>query len=216
MPPRHDTLRPAVSLDDAELYRRWAAGDRDAGEALIERHYDGILRFFRTKCGPMADDLVQRTFMVCADHERGFRGDSSFRTYLFAVARNVLYKFLRGRSVDQHVDPDFSVSSASALAPGPATFAAERAEYRLMVQALRTIPLDIQVTLELFYWEDMSVAELAQILEVPPGTVKSRLHRGRQLLREAMEQIAITPDEEASVRVLLDDWAARMQARVEG
>lgn len=84
------------------------------------------------------------------------------------------------------------------------------------MQALRTIPLDIQVTLELFYWEDMSVAELAQILEVPPGTVKSRLHRGRQLLREAMEQIAITPDEEASVRVLLDDWAARMQARVEG
>jgi RNA polymerase sigma factor (sigma-70 family) len=205
-----------VSLDDAELYRRWATGDRDAGEALVERHYDGILRFFRTKCGPHADDLVQRTFMVCADHERGFRGDASFRTYLFGVARNVLYKFLRGRSVDAHVDADFSVSSASALVPGPATFASERAEYRLLVQALRSLPLDIQVTLELFYWEDMSVTELAHILEVPPGTVKSRLHRGRQLLREAMEGIAITPDEEASVRVLLDDWAARMQARVEG
>lgn len=203
-----------MTFEDAELYQRWATGDREAGGALIERHYDSISRFFRTKCGPAADDLVQRTFMVCANHETGFRGDSSFRTYLFAVARNVLFKHFRGQTRDARVDPDFSVSSASALAPGPATFAAERADYRILVEALRTIPLDIQVTLELFYWEDMSVGELAEILEVPPGTVKSRLHRGRQLLREAMDKIALSPDEMQSVRVLLDDWAARMQARV--
>ncbi len=203
-----------MNNDDLDLHRRWRDGDRRAGTELVERHYDSVHRFFQTKTGPEADDLVQRTFLAAADRERGFRGESSFRTYLFGIARNVLFEHFRHRRRDARVDPDFSVSSAAELAAGPSTFAADRVEYRIMVDALRGLPLDIQLTLELFYWEEMSVGELAEVLQIPPGTVKSRLHRGRGLLKDAMDGAATTPDETASVRMLLADWAQQMQARV--
>src|SRR5690606_17645112 len=48
---------------DRELFEAWRTGDRAAGQQLIERHYDAIVRFFRTKAGPQTDDLVQRTFL---------------------------------------------------------------------------------------------------------------------------------------------------------
>jgi RNA polymerase sigma-70 factor (ECF subfamily) len=203
-----------VTADDTQLYEQWRGGDRDAGTKLVERHYDSVHRFLATKAGPHADDLVQRTFLACANLERGYRGESSFRAYLFGVARYILFEYFRGRVRDGKIDPDFSVSSACELAPGPSTFASDRVEQRLLVQALRSLPLDIQMTLELFYWEEMSVGELAAALEIPPGTVKSRLFRGRTLLKEAMEAAPMTPDETASVRLLLADWAENMRARL--
>jgi RNA polymerase sigma-70 factor (ECF subfamily) len=202
--------------DDAELYRAWRSGDRDAGQRLVERHYDGIARFFRTKAGPHADDLVQRVFLVSADPAAGFRGESSFRTYLFGVARKLLLEHWRTRTKAERVDADFSVASVHDLAPGLSSIAAARADERLLCEALQRIPLDIQMTLELFYWEDLSIAELASVLDIPEGTVKSRLHRGRVLLEQAMGAIEAPPDAHASVRVQLGEWAARMQAAIAG
>ncbi|MEZ4372914.1 MAG: sigma-70 family RNA polymerase sigma factor [Polyangiaceae bacterium] len=65
---------------------------------LIERHYDSVARFLRTKAGPHADDLVQRVFLVCLDKGGQFRGDSTFRAFLFGIARNVVFEFIRGSS----------------------------------------------------------------------------------------------------------------------
>ena len=200
--------------DDAELYRQWKAGDAAAGRRLVERHYDGITRFFRTKAGPSADDLVQRVFMVVADPRGGFRGDSSFRTYLFGVARNVLFEHYRELGRDPRGELDVSVSSVHDLFPGLSTMAAQRADERLLYEALQRIPIDIQMTLELFYWEDLTVAELAHALEIPEGTVKSRLHRGRTLLEQAMAKLPAPADAKASVRVILGEWVERMRVAV--
>lgn len=200
-----------MSEKDDELHSRWRGGDRAAGAELIERHYDSVYRFFATKTGGDADDLVQRTFAACSDHDSGYRGDSSFRTYIFGVARNLLFAHYRGRSRQRARDPDYSIASAQELSPGPSTYAAVRVEYRLLVEALRRLPLEIQMTLELFYWEEMPMHELAEVLEIPIGTVKSRLHRGRVLLKEKLEKIPAPPKETASVRVLLDRWANQMQ-----
>jgi RNA polymerase sigma-70 factor (ECF subfamily) len=198
----------ASVTDDAELYSRWRAGDEQAAQELVERYYDSVVRFFRTKVGPQADDLVQRTFLACA--EGNFRGESGFRSYLFGVARNILFEFFRGKKRDAKVDPDFSMNSVHELDPGLSTMAAERAEQRLLVQALQRIPLEIQMTLELFYWEDLSIEELSHALGIPTGTVKSRLHRGRTLLREAMEKIPSTDNEKQSVRALITEWRDKL------
>ncbi len=194
---------------DAELYAAWRGGDKGAGQALIERYYDPVLRFFRTKVGTQADDLVQRTFLACA--EGTYRGDASFRAYLFGIARNVLLKFFRNKQRDAHVDPDFTVSSVYELDPGPSTMAVRRAEQRLLLEALRRIPLEFQLLMELFYWEDLSIAELSSVLELPDGTVKSRLRRGRQLLKEAIANLPSSAEAKESVRVLLSEWAEKMQ-----
>jgi RNA polymerase sigma-70 factor (ECF subfamily) len=82
----------------------------------------------------------------------------------------------------------------------PSQFAAVREAQAQVLDALHRLPLDLQITLELHYWEEMSVAEIAVVLEIPPGTVKSRLHRARERLREVlMEGGASTTSVEESL-----------------
>jgi RNA polymerase sigma factor (sigma-70 family) len=202
---------------DLDLLDAWGRGDDAAGNELVTRHFESVFMFFDGKVFDGVEDLAQRTFLACLEARAKIRPDGSFRAYLFGIARNILLQHYARARRDAR-PPDAGVASVDQLGVGvsPSRQVARHEETRLLSRALRAIPLDLQIAIELFYWEDLSIAEIAQVIEVPPGTVKSRLHRGRQLLREAMEQIAITPDEEASVRVLLDDWAARMQARVEG
>lgn len=197
-------------LEDAALLDSWRSGDRDAGEALIGRYYGAVLRFFRTKAGEHADDLAQRAFLRCAEPANAFRGDSSFRAFLFGIARNVLYEHMRARLRDRRIDPDLGVSSVLDLDPRASTIALRRAEQRALVAALQRLPVDLQMTLELYYWEELSVEELGQVLDVPPGTVKSRLHRGRALLREALENV---PEEaNRSSPPAVSEWLTHMRA----
>ncbi|HLU69098.1 MAG TPA: RNA polymerase sigma factor [Kofleriaceae bacterium] len=202
--------------DDAELVAAWRGGDRAAGQTLIERHYDAITRFFASKAGDQADDLTQRTFMLCASSIEGFRADGSFRAFLFGIARNVLYEHIRRRVRDARAEPDFHVSSLADLAPGVATLASRRAEQRVLGLALQNIPLDLQILIELYYWEELRLEELAQMLGVPEGTVKSRLHRARTLLREAMGRVPSTPEEQDSASALLARWVAGVKGAAGG
>jgi RNA polymerase sigma factor (sigma-70 family) len=201
-------------MDEAAWLAAWGRGDRAAGEALVLRHYDGIVRFFRNKAGAHADDLVQRTFLTCAEQASRFRGEGSVRGFLFGIARNVLYEHIRGQVRDRRVEPDFAASAIVDLSPGVATIAARRADQRVLLAALQHIPVELQVLLELYYWENLSMEELGQILDIPPGTVKSRLFRARGLLREATAKVPASAAETQSARVLLDAWAARMAEEV--
>src|SRR5690606_25043605 len=98
-----------------------------------------------------------------------FRGQSSFRTYLFGVAHNVLRSHLRGRK--READRlDFGVTSVFDLGLSPTVLIAARREQTLVLQALRRIPLEHQIVLELYYWESMTAKELGEILDVPEGT----------------------------------------------
>lgn len=195
-------------MDDSALFEAWRAGDRKAGAELVERHYDSVARFFSTKAGEHADDLVQRTFLGCTEAAARFRGESGFRTFLFAIARNVLFEHIRHQTKGRARELDFETASIADLQPGIATQAARRAERRLLVRAMQHLPLELQIVLELHYWEELRVEELAAMLEIPPGTVKSRLHRGRGLLAEAMERLATTPEERQSAVTLMQELPA--------
>jgi RNA polymerase sigma-70 factor (ECF subfamily) len=172
--------------DDVALLAGWRAGDRAAGEALIGRHYASVLRFFRTKAGPDADDLAQRTFLRCVEAAERFRGESSVKAFLFGIARNVLFEHIRAHLRERRIDPDYSVSSILDVHPRASTLAFRKAEERRLVEALQRQPLETQIVLELYYWEELSVDEVAQVIDIPAGTVKSRLHRGRELLRQEL------------------------------
>jgi RNA polymerase sigma-70 factor (ECF subfamily) len=172
------------SDDDAALLEAWRAGDRQAGEALFERHFDAMYRFFERKGIAEVGDLVQRTFLGCVEARDRFRGGSSFRTFLFAIARHELFGYFRGQRARQAVD--FGVSSLADLAPGPSTQARTRSEHEVLLAALRVIPLELQLALELRFWEGLSGPELAVALDVPEGTVRSRLRRALDALREAL------------------------------
>lgn len=174
-----------LAVSDEALLRAWAGGDEAAGATLYRRHFDALYRFFRTKAPDAYEDLIQTTMLECVRSKDRFRGDAPFRGFLFGVARNTLLHHFRSRFRDR-LDFDASRSSVADLDPRPSTIAARNAEQTRLLEAMRRIPVDLQIVIELHYWEELSTRELSDALEVPQGTVKSRLRRAREALREAL------------------------------
>lgn len=141
---------------DFDLLDRWRSGDRAAGQALFSRHLDGLALFFSSKCHDDTDELVQRTLLACVRAREQFRKHSSFRTYVFTVARHELYHHFRQRRRDG-ARLDFSISSIAELMTTPATRLARQADQRRMLNVLRTLPLEQQNLLELHYWQGMDI-----------------------------------------------------------
>ena len=179
-------------LDDTTLLDAWRAGDSKAGGVLFERHFESIRRYFRNKCPAQMEDLIQETFLACVEGQHRFRGEGTFRSYLFGIATYVLYRHLRQKA---RASLDFGVTSIQAIGPSPSRIAADREEHRLLAEALRQIPIDQQVTLELYYFEGLRGPEIARALDVAEGTVRSRLRRGVDQLREKLKHLAATPEQ---------------------
>ena len=185
--------------DDLSLLEAWQAGDREAGDRLLRRHAASIRRFFRNKVDTPrdVDELVQETFLQTVRAKDGFEGRAAFRTLLFTVARRQLFRFIERR----HRRPVQSLASISiaALSTSPSQVAARAEAQRRVLQALRALDVDLQVAIELHYWEELSTAELAEVLGIPQGTVKSRLRRGREALASALASLHTAVGEPADV-----------------
>jgi RNA polymerase sigma factor (sigma-70 family) len=171
---------------DFDLLDRWRGGDITAGQALLARHFDSLCGFFESKCGPDADDLVQRTMLACVSSKERFRKHSSFRTYMFTIARHELYHHLHARRRDgQRLD--FSITSIAELLTTPASRMIKDADRLRIVEALRRLPVEQQTLLELHYWQELDIEAISEVLEIEPGNTRVRLHRARKKLRELLE-----------------------------
>ncbi len=211
------------TASDGELLQAWGTGDRAAGEELLARHFEAVVRFFQNKIDRDHDDLIQKTFLGCLESRGRFRGDASFRAFLFGVAKNVLGKHLRQRyrepasldSLRSHDTFDMAHVSVAELGGTPSLLVAEDQQQQLMLHALRRIPLDHQIVLELHYWEGMTAAEIAEMLSVPHGTAKTRLRRAKQLLAAEIAdlQAGVTGAEPTETR--LDTWARGIRRRLD-
>jgi RNA polymerase sigma factor (sigma-70 family) len=196
--------------NDYDLLDAWRAGDARAGSQLFDRHFESIYRFLRSKTSGDPADLVQGVFLACVESRDSFRGESSFRTYLYAIARKQLYKTYR----DRRRGVDFGVTSLADLGPSPSRLADKRHSDRLLLEALRSIPLELQIALELCYWEQMSGPEIARVLDIPEGTVRTRLRRGKEALDAKLEELARSPAELATTMASLEGWAEGLRDRV--
>jgi RNA polymerase sigma-70 factor (ECF subfamily) len=200
-------------VDDFELLDRWRGGDRAAGNQLLKRHFDALYRFFTNKVADHADDLIQATMMACVRGVGSFRKECGFRSFLFVVARHELYRHIKSNHRSREVfDP--SLMSAADMGPSPSTALARHKEQRLLLQALRRIPLELQIVLELHYWEDLTTSELADALEIPQGTVKSRLRRAREALERELAAIADSPQDLRNTLDDLERWVAGIRANL--
>jgi RNA polymerase sigma factor (sigma-70 family) len=208
-----------MTASDDDLRLAWAGGDQRSGAVLVQRYYARVDRFFRFKVGDeRCVDLTQATFLAVQEGLSRFRGESSLCTWLFGIARNKLLHHLRDHGRDrQRFDPDHD--SVADLDPSPATFVEVEQRQRLLLAALRRLTLDDQMMLELHYWERMSIAEIAEVVNRPINTVKTRMRRGRQRLEELMNELAESQEELESTRSGLGGWAERIRhecADVEG
>ncbi|MEM6994789.1 MAG: RNA polymerase sigma factor [Myxococcota bacterium] len=197
-----------MSSDD-ELLDAWAQGDTHAGHELIERHFDRLFRFFEASVPGHAEDLVQDTLKACLEHPRRFRGENSFRAFVFGIARNKALMFWRSHAQrGPHVD--VAALSIEDMGAGPSASLAQSQEERLLLEGLRQIPIDAQILLQLHYWESLPGPALAHVLEIPEGTVRSRLRRAKELLAARMESLA-SEDLWKATADDLDRWAARVK-----
>ncbi|MCY0986498.1 sigma-70 family RNA polymerase sigma factor [Nannocystis sp. ILAH1] len=195
---------------DLELLKGWRAGDRAAGNELFKRHYKPIYNFFRNKVDDGIEDLVQRTFLACLEAAERFREEASLRTFLFGIAHNLLRdRFRRSRRAGEAVD--IETQSVVDLGASPTSVMAARDEENLLVQALRRIPVAAQVILELYFWEDMTGAEIGAILGVPENTARSRLRRAKEQLAEVMEKLQASPELLASTLSNIEAWAGGLR-----
>lgn len=184
---------------DDTLLAAWSRGDESAFKALYHRHFVSVCKFFSTKVSYHEEvkDLVGDTFTELiasrariAEHTTTI---TSFRGYLLGIAKHVLYRHLRRnyrlkrRGTTQAIDlsyhsfEDLRPRSLSSIVTG-------RRELDILIQSLRSLPMEDQVLLEGKYFEYLQDDELAALLEIPPTTLRGRLRRASARLVEEAER----------------------------
>lgn len=203
-----------MAPSDHELLEAWSGGDASAGQVLVKRHVGSVYGFFRNKLEGDVDDIVQRTFVACLESLPRFRAEASFRTYLFAIARNTLLMELRTRYrgptvVDASTDSVFDLGSRAD--PSLPSSIEGRRQQVLLLRALRHMPLDDQIALELFYWEGLSSREIGEVLGRPDATVRTQLRRARQRLDTTIAELGEDAGLVTSTTDGFENWVARVR-----
>ncbi|MEZ4384761.1 MAG: sigma-70 family RNA polymerase sigma factor [Nannocystaceae bacterium] len=206
-------MTASASASDDELLEAWRAGDRRAGGDLIGRYFRPLYRFFASKVrgGAEVEELVQRTFTAATSGVDRFRGQASARTWLFAIARNVLKQWYERQArarAREGAPPERSVAD---LGVGPNTALELQEEQRRLVAALQRQPLDAQILLELTYWERLTARELAAVFDVPEGTIRTRLRKAKLDLRGTLDALARTRAEVEATMMGLETWAGELR-----
>jgi RNA polymerase sigma-70 factor (ECF subfamily) len=175
----------------------WRTGDRAAADELLRRCKPMLSAFFRRRTTQNVDELVQRTLVACVQSVANFEGRSSFKGFLLGIARNQFLMNLRSNRPSERPTHVSTYPEDS-----PSQLVASKEELRILTTALNATSAPFRTVLKMFYWDDLSVEEIARTLDVPTGTVKSRLGRGRLMIKAKI--IEATGSTNGIVRKLVD------------
>jgi RNA polymerase sigma-70 factor (ECF subfamily) len=173
--------------NESELVIRAQNGDRNAFSELVRTHAQGVLNVIYRMCGNMqiAEDAAQETFIQAWLRMQSYRSQASLRNWLYRIAVNTAIDMLRKeKRILPGTVEDLSLTDAE---PGPEALVAstERAEF--VQKAVLALPDASRAVLVLREYEDLTYQEIAEALDIPIGTVMSRLNYARKLLREKLE-----------------------------
>ena len=189
--------------DDLALVALALAGEEASVRMLVQRHNRRLYRVARAvlRNNAEAEDVVQETWVRAFTSLDGFRGDASFVTWLTRIALNEALGRVRRRrpTVSLDIMEDNGEQAARVIpfpgAPAPAnpeTDMARQQVRELLEQAVESLPEPFRIVLVLRDVEGFSIEETAAHLQLRPATVKTRLHRARKLMREALAERAWT------------------------
>ena len=182
-PASHD---PAC--DDAGLLRRIGRGDEDAMAAFYREHGRVVFAQVLLVVGErvLAEEIVQDTMLAVWRGAGSFRGESSVRSWVIAIARRQTRDRLRGRRL--RVVDDAFLADQPGSGPGPEVMALDRAELAEVKGAIRELAPAHREVLGLAFGSGLSLPEVAGVLEIPVGTVKSRLAAARTALNRILDE----------------------------
>jgi RNA polymerase sigma-70 factor (ECF subfamily) len=187
----------AVMDPDAELVERWQTGDESAFEALIRRHERRVFGLVLRMLGDReeAADVAQEAFLSLHRHGRRFRREARFSTFVYRVAANAALnrrralgrKRAREQALARHQQAGFDLPTSYR---DPEDAASGGQIQQRVQQVLLELPPDLRMAVVLYDIEGQSYSEIAEVLRIPEGTVKSRIHRARSALRGLLRPLA--------------------------
>lgn len=190
MSPRSTDVDP-----DSELVARWQKeGDMDAFSMLVKRHERPVYGLMVRMLGDReeAEDAAQDAFLSLYRHGKRFRGEARFSTFVYRVAANAaknrLRSLRRAHARSQALGVQQAGGAALPSAPrDPEDNAAGAEDQRAVQLALDELPYDLRIAVVLREFEGQPYSEIARVLGIPEGTVKSRIHRARSALKVLLE-----------------------------
>lgn len=173
-----------------ELVRRAKNGDQTALEQLLTSIAPSIQRFGMRMCKdkPDSDDVLQDTLMTVLQHLSEFEGRSSFSSWVFALTRSACTRRRRGLKNQSGVELDLATELRQD-GPTPEQGAEGRQLSRMLTEALDALPVDYREVILLRDIESLTAPEAAEALGISVDALKSRLHRARQALRDALRPV---------------------------
>ncbi|MGH9847243.1 MAG: RNA polymerase sigma factor [Blastocatellia bacterium] len=186
-----------MEITDDQIIERTLAGETDAFGLLVRRWERPIYGLSLRMLGRDEDarDVCQETFLAAFRNLRKFRGDAKFSSWLYRIALNACHTRLRknGGVLEQSIDQEDADGRKFELADETAEFAADRLhrdQLAAMVRkALQALPPEMRQVIIMKEYEELTFAEIAEVLEIPVSTVKSRLYTGLQQMRARLEKV---------------------------
>ncbi len=181
----------AIRLDrDAALVTRVREGDRSAFDELVTRHRSYIYNLASRLCGDAeaAEDACVEAFCEAYRALPRFRPQAKFRTWLHRVAVNVCLEYLRETRARERHFPEAALLESVATGQDTCDLALGRLQVNEVKQAIEALPEAQRLAVSLFYLQDLSCAEIAQVLQIPRNTVKTRLFYGTRALRALLTE----------------------------
>lgn len=175
-------------ITDRELIISLQNGDLDALGCLYDRHQQMV---YRTALGITADteaaaDLLQDTFLRLNRFINRVDPDRPLQPWLYRVTANLAYTFIKRRNRGFKALKEMGEWIAREFIPGPHSIVECQEACSVIQKAVGTLPLSQRIVVVLYYVNDLSLQEISEIIEVPVGTIKSRLHYGRQKLKKEL------------------------------
>jgi RNA polymerase sigma factor (sigma-70 family) len=176
---------PANSMSDEELMSQVRSGVGEMLGLLFERYQMPLFNFYLKLTADRAasEDLVQEVFFRILKYRQSYRVETPFRAWMYQIARNARLDYLRRRRPETSWEPEMSPAVA------PADTAQQSQETALLYRALMRMPEDKREVLVLSRFQDLKYEEIAKLLDCETGTVKTRVHRALQELREIFNQL---------------------------
>lgn len=177
-----------MKMVDLWLIYRCQRGDPEAYAWLYRRHYRTVFRtaLHLVRDRALAEDITQEAFVTAFGGIGQLRSPAAFRTWLYRLVVSRTTRFLRSEGgARRPLSLDLMPELDGPL--DPAAAAAEAEELRELRAAIRALPEEFRLPVVLHYFSGLSVAEVARVLEIPPGTVKSRLYHARGRLARLLK-----------------------------
>ncbi len=202
---------PKAPPQGTDLLVRFRDGDGDAFREIVRTYQERLVQFFYRLCWDLdrAEDFTQELFMKLLRGARRYRPQGRLTTFIYRVATNLWidhYRSMRPQPRLYSLDQAVHTSEADTAVEGPEEVAIQRERKQILRRALESLTEPHRLVFELAVYQELPYAQVGQVLGIPVGTVKSRMHNSVRAIRELLRETETA----ASAPRLAGDSAPRL------